>query len=47
MSKKTSVHYNDTVKRATIDMFLSGKSADEIERAIRKMVREYKTRGGK
>jgi len=45
--KKTSVHYNDAVKRVTIDMFLSGKSEVQIERAIRKMIRDHKSRGGK
>jgi|MDTB01.2.fsa_nt_gb hypothetical protein len=48
MSKKTStVHYNENVKDATIKLFLAGKSHDEIERAIRYMVRSHKSRGGK
>jgi len=48
MSKKTSsVHYNENVKNATIELFLAGRSHDQIESAIRKMIRAHKTRGGK
>jgi hypothetical protein len=48
MSKKTStVHYNEDVRNATIELFLKGKSNKEIERAIHNMIRAYQNKRGK
>jgi len=48
MSKKTSaIHYNNNVRDMTIELFLKGKSCDEIEYAIRKMVRTYRSSIGR
>jgi len=48
MSKKTStVHYNEAVKNITIELFLKGKSNEEIERAIRNLVRAHQNKGKK
>lgn len=47
-SQQRNVHYNASIKQLTIDMWLSGKSEYEINKAIRahiaKMRRNRKTR---
>ena len=46
-SQQRNVHYNASIKQLTIDMWLSGKSEHEINKAIRahiaKMRRNRKT----
>ena len=47
MSKKTSViHYNDSIKRMTIDMFLEGYTPEQIEKAIRAAARKHRSNKG-
>ena len=47
MSKNSNIHYNEKIREFTIEMFMEGKSPEEIERAIYKKVRNYRRKGNK
>lgn len=42
MSKNSNIHYNEKIREFTIEMFMEGKSPEEIERAIYQKVRQYR-----